>query len=202
MDTVVTTPLSRIGILGGSFDPVHNGHLAVAQLACEHFSLHKVFFIPANIQPHKKQSIPVTARHRLAMLKSAITGNSNFCIWDGEIKRGGISFTVDTVHALKEMHPDAALYFIIGSDNFSEIRTWNRYKRILAMVTLCVAHRPGYAIRIPAELSEIEVISFPSPEWGISSSKLRSHLNEGKSCRYMLPEKVALYIQKNKLYLK
>ena len=134
------------------------------------------------------------------MLRSAITGNGNFCLWDGEIKRGGISFTIDTVHTLQEMHPDAALHFIIGSDNLSEISTLRCYKKILAVVTLCVAHRPGYTMRIPPELSKATVIPFPSPEWGVSSSKIRSYLNKGKSCRYMLPGKVVEYIRKHKLY--
>ncbi len=197
---MVKASSSRIGILGGSFNPVHLGHCAVAQLAGEHFSFDIVYFIPAFIQPHKKQCIAVSADHRLAMLKKAVEGNSSFRIWDGEIRRGGISFTSDTLLTLRKMHPEAGLYFIIGSDNLSEILTWHRYKKILTLVTLCVAHRPGYAIRIPQELSQATVIPFPSPEWGISSTKIRTYLAQGKSCRYMLSEEVTEYIRRNNLY--
>ncbi len=197
---MASIPESPIGILGGSFDPVHNGHCAVAQLAQEHFSLKKVYFIPAFIPPHKIDTVTISARHRLNMLQKAVQGNKSFCIWDGEIKRGGISFTVDTLRTLKKMYPHSVLYFIIGSDNLSEILTWNNYKKIIKMVTLCVAHRPGYAMRIPSQLSKATIVTFPSPEWGISSTMIRTYLAKGKSCRYILPQKVVEYIKKNKLY--
>ncbi len=133
-------------------------------------------------------------------LQLAVRGNKRFCIWDGEIKRGGISFTIDTLRILRKKHPHAPLYFIIGSDNLSEILTWNNYKSIIKLVTLCVAHRPGYAMRVPPQLSKATIVTVPSPEWGISSTMIRSYLAKGKSCRYILPEKVAGYIRKNKLY--
>lgn len=200
MCIVVPTPSSRIGILGGSFNPVHNGHLAVARMAYEYFSLTTVYFIPAYIPPHKQKSVTVSAHHRITMLTRAIANSASFSVWEGEITRGGISFTVDTLHILKEMHPEASLYFIIGSDNLSDLLTWHQYKKIISLVTLCVAHRPGYTMRVPPELSHARVVPFSSPEWGISSSKIRAYLAQGLSCRYLLPEKVEKYIKKNRLY--
>lgn len=197
---MASIPESRIGILGGSFDPIHSGHLAVAQLAYEHFALEKVYFIPAGTPPHKTEKVTVSTRHRLTMLRSAVKGNKAFCIWDGEIKRGGVSYTVDTLHTLKTLHPDSQFYFIIGSDNLFEILTWRKYKTIIKMVNLCVTHRPGYSMRIPHELSSAEIIDFPSPEWGISSSIIRSYIARNISCKYMIPQVVIDYIQKNGLY--
>ena len=192
----------RIGIIGGSFDPVHFAHLTIAQLAYEHFALHKVYFIPAYIPPHKRETVGISARHRLAMLRRAVKGNRAFSVWDGELKRKGISFTIDTLHELKTLHPESQFYFIIGSDNIIEILTWRRYKSILKMVTLCVTHRPGYSIRIPPELSKAKIVTFPSPEWRISSSMIREYLSTNISCRYLLPDVVLEYIQKNRLYQK
>ena len=195
-------PISQtpIGILGGSFDPVHSAHCAIAQLAMEHFALDKVYFIPAYIPPHKRTTVAASARHRLAMLRKAIKGNRAFCIWDGELKRKGVSFTVDTLNELKKLHPVSQFYFIIGSDNIPEMLTWKKYKSIIKMATLCITHRPGHSMRIPPELSRAKIATFPSPEWGISSSTIRSSITQGISCRYLLPDDVQEYIQKNKLY--
>lgn len=190
----------RIGIIGGSFNPIHFAHLAIAQLAYEHFALQKVYFIPAYIPPHKRETITISARHRLAMLRRAVKGNRAFFVWDGELKRKGISFTVDTLNELKKLHPESQFYFIIGSDNIVEILTWRKYKAIIKMVTLCVTHRPGYSMRIPPELSEAKTVTFPSPEWRMSSSVIRSYFARNISCKYMLPDLVREYIQKNKLY--
>ena len=190
----------RIGVLGGSFDPAHYAHCAIAQLALEHFALEKVYFIPAYIPPHKRATVAVSARHRLAMLRRAIKGNRAFGIWEGELKRKGVSFTVDTLYELKKLHPDSHLYFIIGSDNIPELLTWKKYKTIIKMVTLCITHRPGHSMRTPPELSKAKTATFPSPEWGVSSSMIRSYIAKGISCRYLVAEAVMEYTQKNKLY--
>ena len=197
-------PVSKpgIGIVGGSFDPVHFAHLAIAQSAYEHFALQKVCFIPANIPPHKRETVTISATHRLAMLQRAVKGNKAFCVWDGELKRKGISFTVDTLNELKRLYPQSHFYFIIGSDNIVEILTWKEYKTIIKMVTLCVTHRPGYSMRIPAELSGAKIVTFPSVEWRISSSMIREYLSTNISCRYMIPDAVMEYIKRNGLYRK
>ena len=191
---------NKIGILGGTFDPVHLGHLAIAQFAYEHFSLNKVFFIPACIPPHKLSTISVSAEHRLAMLHKAINGNKHFEVWDGEIARGGISYTIDTLLNLKKIYPNSIFYYIIGSDNIIEILSWYKYQSIIKMVILCVAHRPGYSMKTPDELKHAHIDTFPSPEWGISSKMIRKYLAGNISCNYLLPESVNSYINKTKLY--
>lgn len=189
-----------IGILGGSFDPVHYGHCAIAQLAYDYFSLTKVLFIPAANPPHKSRSVVVEKTHRLEMLYCAIKDNPAFELWEGEFQRGGISYTIDTLQILRQQYKDAPLYFIIGSDNIQEIMTWHRYQEIIQMVTLCVAYRPGYSLRIPEELLNATICQFPSPRWGISSSLIRSYLKKNLSCKYLIPPAVETYIFQNKLY--
>lgn len=192
---------TRIGILGGSFDPIHQGHLAIAQLALEHFKLADVFFIPAHIPPHKSNTVSASAHHRLAMLKKAIIHIPEFKIWEGEMIRGGVSFTIHTLQTFKKNHPHAQLYFIIGSDNLMEMLSWHQYKSIISLVTLCVTHRPGYAMRVPEELATARIVRFPSPEWGISSTMVRHYLGKKKlSAKYLIPQSVLTYIEHHGLY--
>ncbi|MDO5577371.1 MAG: nicotinate-nucleotide adenylyltransferase [Fibrobacter sp.] len=185
--------MNPIGVLGGIFDPVHNGHLAVASLAKEFFKLDKVLLVPSGTPPHKKSTVTCSAFHRNEMLLQAIADEPGFDIWDHEIKRDGISYTVDTIHELKETFENP-IYFIIGSDNLKEIVTWYKYEEILKLVTLCVAHRPGYSCELPLQISNANIKSFPSPEWGISSTMIRKYLREGYSCRHLLPPRVINYI--------
>lgn len=192
-----TTP---IGILGGSFDPVHNGHLAIAQLACEYFKLDTVLFVPASIPPHKSDTVRGAASDRLAMLELAIGKNPSFEAWDIELRRPGKSYTVDTIELLQERYPDREPHFIIGSDNLKEIPTWHRYRRMLSLMTLCVTHRPGHSMQIPPQLGSARIRTFPSPEWALSSSQVRGLLKRGHCCRYLLPDKVLDYIKNQALY--
>ncbi|MBD3392134.1 MAG: nicotinate (nicotinamide) nucleotide adenylyltransferase [Chitinivibrionales bacterium] len=189
-----------IGVLGGSFDPVHFGHLAIARLALEHFDLHKMLFIPAGVPPHKPDTVCAAAGQRLAMLKLAISGQPGFAAWDIEIRRPGKSYTVDTLTAVKKRFPGRDTYFIIGSDNLPEITTWHRYKALLSMTTLCIAHRPGHSMRVPRAIRGARILRFPSPEWGISSSRIRKLLAEGHSCRYLVPDSALRYAAARNLY--
>jgi nicotinate-nucleotide adenylyltransferase len=191
-----------LGILGGIFDPVHNGHLAAACLARDFFNLDKVYLIPAGTPPHKSGSVAATAGHRLAMLKLAVKDTRHMTVWDEEIRRDGVSYTVDTIRQITRKHPAVPLYFIIGSDNLGEIVTWHDYRRILSAVVLCVAHRPGFPLTIPPELRVGEIRTFPSPEWSISSTMIRGYLRGGYSCDYLLPRGVAAYIKRHGLYSK
>jgi|WetSurMetagenome_2_1015567.scaffolds.fasta_scaffold02224_3 nicotinate-nucleotide adenylyltransferase len=191
-----------LGILGGMFDPIHNGHCAAACLARDFFKLEKVYLIPSGIPPHKQESAVTSPAHRLAMTALAVKGAQSLVVWDGEIKRGGVSYSVDTIREIGSKHRDRPLYFIIGSDNLGEIVTWNRYREILSAVTLCVAHRPGHSLRIPGELSGAVIRTFPSPEWGLSSTMIRSYLTKGYSCEHLLPSRVLTYIARHGLYAK
>jgi nicotinate-nucleotide adenylyltransferase len=195
-----TLSQKAIGILGGSFDPVHLGHCAIAQLAYECLGLSKVYFIPANTPPHKTSTINASPRHRLAMLRIACKGNKLFEIWDGEIRRKGVSYTIDTISFLKKKFPDVSLCYIIGSDNITEMLTWREYEKILPMITICIARRPGYSTDLPPEFAGASVRFFSSPQWGISSTSIRSFIKTGLSCRYLVPPGVESYIRQTKLY--
>jgi nicotinate-nucleotide adenylyltransferase len=191
---------NTIGIFGGIFDPVHNGHLAVAQLALEHFGLLKVYFVPSGSPPHKRGSVRASAPERLAMLRSAVKGNPRFAVRDLEVRRTGTSFSVDTISLIKNENPGMEIFFLIGSDNLREIPSWHRYRRILKLVTVGVAHRPGHSFAVPPQLAHADIRRFPSPQWGVSSTMVRSYISRKLSCRYLVPEEVLEYIRRKKLY--
>jgi nicotinate-nucleotide adenylyltransferase len=188
-----------IGVLGGSFDPIHFGHLTIARCAQRHFGLNTVSFIPANVQPHK-QLFGALPDHRLAMLRLAIVGNPSFSICDWEIGQGGVSYTVNTLAYLKEVHRNSTLCFIIGADNLIDILTWHDYQAIVKMVTLCVACRPGYSLVTPPELMHADIQFFPSPPLEISATTIRARLFAGESCADLIPAAVLEYISTHSLY--
>jgi nicotinate-nucleotide adenylyltransferase len=191
-----------VGILGGIFNPIHNGHCAAACLARDFFGLEKVYLVPAGIPPHKYSEGIASARDRLAMTKLAAQGSSSLEVWDGEISRGGVSYSIDTIRAIAARHRSRRLFFIIGSDNLPEIVTWHCFRDILAAVTLCVAHRPGSSIAVPPDLGAADIRVFPSPEWGLSSTMIRDYLGKGYSCEHLLPAGVVRYIKRHGLYKK
>lgn len=192
----MSTPL---GILGGVFDPIHSGHLAVATMAKEFFKLETVLFIPSGTPPHKN-SVSASSNQRLEMLKIAVSDLPWAQIWDKEITKNGYSYSFDTISELQAVFKKP-LYFIVGADNLNEIPAWYRFQELLSMITLCVTRRPGYdETRIPESLKRATFKWFPSPEWGISSSMIRTLLLEGFSCRYLIPDKVIDYIREYQLY--
>jgi nicotinate-nucleotide adenylyltransferase len=191
--------MKRIGILGGVFDPVHFGHLSIAELARSSFHLEQVIFVPAGTPPHK-QAVSTPASERLQMLKLAIADTPHFGIWEGEVNKTGCAYTVDTISDLRGVYPDARLYFIIGADNLTEILTWHYSDEILNKVTLCVAGRPGFDIARPDALKDADIAVFDSPEWGLSSTILRKYLKSGLSCKFLAPDAVLAYIRENGLY--
>ena len=198
-----TTSLRKkpaVGVLGGIFNPIHNGHCAAACLARDFFGLEKVYLVPSGIPPHKYNEGIASARDRLAMTKLAAQGSASLSVWDGEIIRGGVSYSIDTIRAIVARHLSRRLFFIIGSDNLPEIATWHCFRDILATVTLCVAHRPGHSLTVPKELAGADIRVFPSPEWGISSTMIRNYLNKGYSCEHLLPAGVVRYIKRHGLY--
>jgi nicotinate-nucleotide adenylyltransferase len=190
----------RLGVFGGSFDPVHNGHLAVAALAREHLGLQTVLFVPAGLPPHKLDVVRAPAAHRVAMLRAALAGEPGCVIYRGELLRSGPSYTLDTVRGLLRRYPGRELYLIVGSDTLAEIPTWHRYRELLGRVTLAVAHRPGYGLRPPPQLRGARVVRVPSPEWGVSSTQVRSYLAAGRSCAGLLPRSVRNYVRRHGLY--
>jgi nicotinate-nucleotide adenylyltransferase len=194
-------PPGAIGILGGIFDPVHNGHLALAARAKEHFRLSKVLFVPSGRPPHKTRT-GAGAADRFALLCLALRRDPSFAVWDGELRRRGVSYTIDTLADLSREFPGCQYYFLVGSDNLKEITTWRDWRAVLASVTLCVARRPGHAMTIPPSIRVGRIETFPSPGLAVSSTAIREKIARGRPFRHLVPKEVAEYISTRQLYKK
>jgi nicotinate-nucleotide adenylyltransferase len=190
--------LSRIGILGGTFDPPHNGHIAIAKAAVKGLKLDKVIFIPAKIPPHKMRQAMASPADRANMLKLAIIGQSGFEISDLELQRQGPSFTADTLQELHQIYPNDELILLIGADNISEIETWHQPENIFALATLAAANRPGFA---PDGKYNSQIIQFEMPPTDISSTEIRRRINTGLPITGLVPKLVEDYIIEYKLYV-
>jgi len=187
----------RIGILGGSFNPLHMGHLSIAQAAQEKCKLDKVIFVPTYLPPHRKIKRLASAKDRYEMVRLGVKNNSLFEISDFEIKRKGKSFTIDTVIHFEESFPKGTkLFFIVGADNFSELHTWKNIDEILKIVSFIVVNRPGF--KIPKKNFKYHVVTMPGME--ICASYIRRVITQGQSIKYLVPEAVFRYIKKNRLY--
>lgn len=187
----------RIGVLGGSFNPVHYGHLRLAEEAREHLQLDRVLFIPAGLRPHKPQRGLIEGRHRLAMVRLAIRRQPAFEASDIELRRPGPSYTVDTLEALRRRRRRRArLFFLSGADTLQELRTWRDPDRVLALCTFVVATRPGYALRVKRH----GMTTLPVTRLAISASDIRRRVAGGRSIRYLVPAAVAAYIARHRLY--
>jgi nicotinate-nucleotide adenylyltransferase len=187
----------KIGILGGTFNPIHIGHLILAEEVREKLKLDKIIFVPAYLPPHKDNSDIAPHPHRLVMVKKAIKGNRCFAVSDMEIKRNGRSYTIDTLKEFKKIYPKEELYFIIGSDLLNYLNDWKDLGEIIKMVKFIVATRPGYPLeKIPAYISTIPIRAVD-----ISGFSIRQAIKENKSFRYLVPEVVHKYIIRNKLYI-
>ncbi|RED65671.1 nicotinate-nucleotide adenylyltransferase [Cohnella lupini] len=193
--------MRRIGLLGGTFDPVHNGHLIAAQAAREAAKLNEVWFIPTSTPPHKPQP-GADGENRRLMLEAAIGGNSSFRIEDIELRREGTSYTIDTVTALQEQFPEVQFYWILGSDMLMDLPNWRRIEELaerLSFIGLERPDQPGDDGLLPVFIRR-RLIKAKMPPMGISSSEIRHLLKEGRSIRYMLPDSVLDFIQRNDLY--
>ncbi|MFH1784118.1 MAG: nicotinate-nucleotide adenylyltransferase [bacterium] len=190
----------RIGIIGGTFDPPHNGHIHMAQEMKRLYGLNKVIFVPAGIPPHKSGPLTSVA-HRNAMLKVALSSERGFAASDAELRRAGKSFTIDTLMFYrKKFGPKAEIFFIVGADSILEIKTWKRYKELLDKFNFVVVARPGYEIEgLNKDIKEkVRFARFKG--LAISSSHVRLRVREGISIMYFVPPEVKKYIEKNKLY--
>lgn len=191
----------RIGIIGGTFNPIHYGHLVSASEVCSKFKLDKVIFVPSSLNPLKNTSNLAEAHHRLKMIKLAIAGNPLFEVSDIEIKRGGISYTIDTIKELvKKYGKDTNIYFIIGIDAFLEINSWVAPDALLKMCKFIVTTRPGYDVKKAKQIFKKHTETMEITYLEISSSDIRKRIKSGSSIKYLLPERVENYIQKHKLY--
>lgn len=186
----------KIGILGGTFNPVHFGHLILAEQVRGQLGLDKVIFVPTFLPPHKTGKAVIRASHRLEMLKLSTVYNPYFAVSDIEIERKGTSYTVDTLRKIKSQFPAAKLFFICGSDLVAEIPRWKDVDEIYRMATFVLARRPGYGRR----LSGRRFIKISVAQVDISSSLLRQLVAKKRSIRYLTPYSVVKYIEKHRLY--
>jgi nicotinate-nucleotide adenylyltransferase len=186
----------KIGILGGTFDPIHYGHLILGEQVRGQLGLDRVLFVPAYRPPHKDGRGILTARHRLKMAGLAVRRNKYFAVSDIEVRRRGTSYTVDTLRAIRRRYPGARLYFICGSDLVSEIPTWKDAAEVHRLARFVLAKRPGYGRRLKGrDYRKIHVAQVD-----ISSSSLRRLVRMGRSIRYLTPDAVVTYIERHRLY--
>lgn len=201
----------KLGVIGGTFDPIHNGHLFIAEEARCRFDLEKVIFVPSFAPPHKRGVEFSPPADRLAMVRMAIEGNAAFEASSLEIERGGVSYTVDTLRELRMRNPDNDFYFITGADAIVEILTWKEPERVMALAEFIVAARRGFPLEnieraLPALVegkgAMERVIVMESPLIDISASEIRERVAAGLPVRYLLPEAVRRYVEDRGLYRK
>lgn len=202
--------IAKVGVLGGSFDPVHIGHLIVAESIADRLGLDSVLFIPCHTPPHKNAANIGAGERRLRMVELAVEGNPRFRACDVELARGGVSYSVDTVASLKSEHGQGTeFYFIVGADSLAELATWRECKRLLSLCTVVTAARPGWdlsswrpreGVYTSGEIAALKGHVMDTPLIGISSTEIRRRRQEGESVRYLVPDAVEKYIVENNLY--
>lgn len=190
---------TKIGLFGGSFDPVHCGHLLVAQAACEELGLTRLFFIPAAQSPFKPDSAPAPAPERLRLLRLALAGKSHYEIDEQELRRGGTSFTIDTVQDYTRRHPGAELFYLIGADHAGQLPKWRSAESLARLAEFVVIPRPGEpAGKLQPPFRQRTLTGFPLR---VSSSQIRARVRSGLDIDSLVPPAVAEAIRNNHLYL-
>lgn len=191
--------MERIGLFGGSFDPVHLGHLLVAQAAQEELDLARLFFIPAAHSPFKPESAPTPAPERLRLLRLALAGKTWCEIDEQEIRRGGVSYTIDTLRDYAVRFPQAQLFYLIGADHLAQLPKWRAAEELARLVEFVVIPRPGQLeAPVPTPFRGRWLAGFPL---GISSSQIRARMKDGRSVDHLVPGLVAEAIRNYRLYL-
>lgn len=191
--------VKRIGIFGGTFDPVHMGHLMVAQAAMEELGLDRIFFIPAAQSPFKPGQEPAPAALRVRMLRLALAAQSRYEVDVREVERGGISYTVDTARHYADRYPDAERYYLIGADHVELLPSWREADELAGLVRFGVVARPGEAVADAPAPFEVRVLR--GHPVGISSSQIRSRVRAGRPIALFTGDAVADVIQNYRLYL-
>jgi nicotinate-nucleotide adenylyltransferase len=199
----------RVGIFGGTFDPVHLGHLILAEQAKEQAHLDEVWFVPAPRPPQKEAQAITRFDQRVEMLALALAGNPAFRIDELEKERAGLSYTVDTLFQLHARHPEHDLFLLVGGDSLADLHKWHEPTRILQLAGLVVMARPGVVLPSPEELCQrlklpsdapLSLLLVEAPVIDVSSHDLRSRVAEGRSIRYFVPSAVEVYIHEKRLY--
>ena len=191
----------RIGLLGGSFDPPHNGHLHLARIASQALDLDSILFIPCHRQPLKAEAPHASGFHRAAMVALALSGHRRWLLESLELERGEVSYTADTVEALGARFPGARLTLLLGADALAAFPRWHRFRDILAAAELAVAPRgEGGSVSVPRSLPSSRVHLLDGEPLEASSTLIRQAVAAGRSAGDMTPRRVAAYIRKEGLY--
>jgi nicotinate-nucleotide adenylyltransferase len=201
----------RLGIFGGTFDPVHYGHLLLAECCREECRLDAVWFMPAAVAPHKQDRAPTPAQQRIEMLELAIAGNLAFSVCRYEADRGGVNYTVDTLERLHAENPDAELFLLLGADMLADLPNWRSPARVCELALPVAVRRPGcrpldvdrLGKILPSErIAQIRRYQVEMPEVAISSTDLRGRIELGQSIHYRTPRAVGMYIETHGLYVR
>lgn len=198
----------RIGIMGGTFNPIHYGHLIIAENAYEQFELDQVIFMPTGYAPHKAYGGVEMTKHRCEMVRRAVSGNEHFSVSTYEIDRTQVNYTYMTLQAVQEMYPEAELYFILGADSLFDFDKWKCPELICKQATILAAVRDylteskvDQQIGFLKERYAGEIYRLDTPNFNVSSKVIRTRLENGETIRYMVPDAVKEYIENNKLYI-
>lgn len=190
--------MKRIGIYGGTFDPIHIAHLVLAERAREQLELDKVLFLPAAIPPHKKDRGISDGKRRLEMVEIAVAGNPAFEASPLELNRTGVSYTIDTLHDLGKEYPGVELVLLVGADMLEDIPNWRLPEEIVRIAVIGYAERPGIAVTHSLPSSRVRRIEMAPMD--VSSTEIRLRVREGQSIRYVVPAGVEAYIHAHHLY--
>jgi nicotinate-nucleotide adenylyltransferase len=187
--------MKKIGILGGTFDPPHNGHLLIAYEVLHALSLDEIWFMPARVPPHKQGDHISSSEHRLHMVKLAISGHEKFKVQPIELEREGSSYSYDTIMLLKKKHNKDELYFIIGGDMIEYLPKWYKIDELIQIITFVGVGRTGFSTK-----SKYPIIHVETPLFEVSSSFIRDRLKAGGNTELLLPPTVKKYIEENDIY--
>jgi len=198
--------IARLGVFGGTFDPLHVGHLVLAEQAREQLQLDEVLFVPAAAPPHKLGREMSAPRMRQEMVELAVAGHPQFAVSDLELRRTGPSYTIDTLRALRELYPQASLHLLLGGDSLVDFPTWRDPDRILELARLAVMQRESATPESPPSPQDHMLADrldrILAPTISVSSSDLRRRVREGRSIRFLVPAAIDVYIRVNNLYAK
>lgn len=190
----------RVGLMGGTFDPIHLGHLIAAEQVREQMGLDQVWFLPAPIPPHKPNRSITDAIHRLNMVELAIENHPHFHVSRVEFEREGRSYTIDTMRALNERYPEHRFFFIVGADMVQDLPNWHQIEQLMKCVTFIGLDRPGYERpRLEGALAR-RVTYVTMPLIDIAATEVRERIRAGQSIRYLVPDRVRYYIEEHRLY--
>ncbi len=188
----------RIGLYGGMFNPIHRGHMQAAHAFVNSLGLHRVHVVPAKVSPFRESElVNIDEMHRVKMLELAFDSEPSVIVDDQELRRGGISYTIDTIIALRELYSTDELFLLVGADHLRRLHEWKDIETILALATICFVHRPGEKVRTE-QVREFVPVQMPPQD--ISSTEIRNAVKKGSDISHLVTPSVENYIQQHKLY--